>query len=113
MGSVDIGIDLGTANVLITLGKKGIVINEPSMVAYNTRKKRVIAVGDEAYKMVGRTPVNIIVVRPMKDGVISDNVMTEVMIKEYIGRLSDNMLVRPRVIICVPSAVTGYSGWDT
>jgi rod shape-determining protein MreB len=106
MSSVDIGIDLGTANVIITIGGKGIVINEPSVVAYDKKKKQVVAVGEEAYRMIGRTPEYIVAVKPLKDGVISDNGMTEVMVKEYIKKASNSMLVKPRVILCVPSSVT-------
>ena len=106
MSSVDIGIDLGTANVIITVGDKGIVVNEPSVVAYDKRKNEILAVGDEAYKMIGRTPEYIVAIHPLKDGVISDNDMTEAMIKEYIRNVSKNMLVKPQVILCVPSSVT-------
>lgn len=106
MSSVDIGIDLGTANVIITVGDKGIVINEPSVVAYDKRKNEIMAVGEEAYKMIGRTPEYIVAVHPMKDGVISDNDMAEAMVQEYIRRVSKNMLVKPQVILCVPSSVT-------
>ena len=71
--ALDIGIDLGTANIIITIAGKGIVLNEPSVVAYDKKKKAVVAVGAEAYKMIGRTPEYIVAVRPLKDGVISDN----------------------------------------
>ncbi|MBQ8789855.1 MAG: rod shape-determining protein [Ruminiclostridium sp.] len=105
MASTDIGIDLGTANIIITLGNKGIVVNEPSVVAYDKKKQCVLAVGDEAYKMLGRTPEYIVAVKPLKDGVVSDNEMTEAMliafIKKVIGRI-----VKPRIILCVPSSVT-------
>ena len=77
MSATDIGIDLGTANVIITLGNKGIVVNEPSVVAYDKKKHCVLAVGNEAYKMIGRTPEYIVAVKPLKDGVISDNEMTD------------------------------------
>lgn len=105
MASTDIGIDLGTANIIITLGNKGIVVNEPSVVAYDKKKQCVLAVGDEAYNMLGRTPEYIVAVKPLKDGVVSDNEMTEAMliafIKKVIGRI-----VKPRIILCVPSSVT-------
>lgn len=105
MASTDIGIDLGTANIIITLGNKGIVINEPSVVAYDKKKQCVLAVGNEAYNMLGRTPEYIVAVKPLKDGVVSDNEMTEAMliafIKKVIGRI-----VKPRIILCVPSSVT-------
>ena len=79
--ALDIGIDLGTANIIITIAGKGIVLNEPSVVAYDKKKKAVVAVGAEAYKMIGRTPEYIVAVRPLKDGVISDNDMTSVITK--------------------------------
>lgn len=106
MSSIDIGIDLGTANTIITVGGKGIVVNEPSVVAYDKKKKQVLAVGEEAYKMIGRTPEYIVAVKPLADGVISDNVMAEAMISEFIRKVSGSMLLKPRIIICVPSSVT-------
>lgn len=106
MGAMDIGIDLGTANTIITIGGKGIVVNEPSVVAYDKKKKQVLAVGEEAYKMIGRTPEYIVAVKPLADGVISDNIMAEAMISEFIHKVSGNMLIKPRIIICVPSSVT-------
>ncbi len=106
MSAVDIGIDLGTANTVISIGGKGIVVNEPSVVAYDKKKKRVMAVGSEAYKMIGRTPEYIVAVKPLKDGVISDNDMTEAMIIEFIRKVSGNMLIKPRIILCIPSSVT-------
>ncbi|MDR2558563.1 MAG: rod shape-determining protein [Oscillospiraceae bacterium] len=106
MSSVDIGIDLGTANIIITLGGKGIVLNEPSVVAYDKKKRQVIAVGGEAYKMLGRTPEYIIAACPLREGVISDNYMTEIMIREFVRKVSGNMLIKPRIAICVPSFVT-------
>ena len=106
MSSVDIGIDLGTANIIITLGGKGIVLCEPSVVAYDKKKKQVIAVGGEAYKMIGRTPEYIIAAYPLRDGVISDNYMCEIIVREFIRKVSGNMLVKPRVVLCVPSFVT-------
>ncbi len=106
MSSIDIGIDLGTANTIITVGGKGIVINEPSVVAYDKKKKQVLAVGAEAYRMLGRTPEYIVAVKPLADGVISDNIMAEAMISEFIRKVSGSMLLKPRIIICVPSSVT-------
>ena len=105
MSATDIGIDLGTANVIITLGDKGIVVNEPSVVAYDKKKHCVLAVGNEAYKMIGRTPEYIVAVKPLKDGVISDNEMTEAMIIEFIRKVIGR-IVKPRIILCVPSSVT-------
>ncbi len=106
MSSIDIGIDLGTANTIITVSGKGIVINEPSVVAYDKKKKQVLAVGEEAYKMIGRTPEYIVAVKPLADGVISDNIMAEAMVSEFIRKVSGSMLLKPRIIICVPSSVT-------
>ncbi len=104
--ALDIGIDLGTANIIITVSGKGIVLNEPSVVAYDKKKKAVVAVGQEAYKMIGRTPEYIVAVRPLKDGVISDNDMTEAMIKEFIHIVNGGVMMKPRVVLCVPSSVT-------
>ncbi len=104
--ALDIGIDLGTANIIITIAGRGIVLNEPSVVAYDKKKKAVVAVGTEAYKMIGRTPEYIVAVRPLKDGVISDNDMTQAMIKEFIGIVNGGFMVKPRVVLCVPSSVT-------
>ncbi len=103
-----IGIDLGTANVLVYMRGRGIVINEPSVVAIGTRDGRVKAVGVEAREMIGRHPETIEVVRPMRDGVIADYVVTQEMLKYFIakscGRFS---LVKPEVMICIPAGVTG------
>lgn len=104
--ALDIGIDLGTANIIITISGKGIVLNEPSVVAYDRKKKAVVAVGKEAYKMIGRTPEYIVAVRPLKDGVISDNEMTQAMIKEFINMVNGGFMVKPRIVLCVPSSVT-------
>src|SRR5512138_331204 len=99
--SRDIGIDLGTANTLVLVRGKGIVINEPSVVAMNPKTKRILAVGAEAKRMVGRTPANIVAVRPLKDGVISDFDVTEQMLKYFIGKVHDRFgsLPRPRVLV--------------
>lgn len=105
--SWDLGIDLGTANTLVYVKGKGILIREPSVVALRENKEDVLAVGDEAKKMIGRTPGNIIAVRPMKDGVIADFDVTETMIRYFITKAHKRTrLVRPRIIICVPSGVT-------
>lgn len=104
--ALDIGIDLGTANIIITIAGKGIVLNEPSVVAYDKKKKEVVAVGAEAYKMIGRTPEYIVAVRPLKDGVISDNDMTEAMIREFIHMVNGGAMMKPRIVLCVPSSVT-------
>lgn len=106
--SRDIGIDLGTANTLVLVRGKGIVINEPSVVAMNPRTKRILAVGAEAKRMVGRTPANIVAVRPLKDGVISDFDVTQQMLRYFIERVHEQYAIvpRPRVVIGIPSGVT-------
>ena len=103
---MDIGIDLGTANVLISVGNKGVVLNEPSVVAFNKKLGEVIAIGDEAYKMIGRTPEYITVVRPLSDGVISDHKMTEKMIMAFIEKVTGKQLLMPNIVMCIPSAIT-------
>ena len=103
-----IGIDLGTANVLVFVKGRGIVINEPSVVAISTKDGRVKAVGVSAYEMLGRTPENIEVVRPMRDGVIADYVVTQEMLRYFIARASGRFqLSKPEVMICIPAGVTG------
>ena len=106
--SRDIGIDLGTANTLVLVRGKGIVINEPSVVAINRKTRRVLAVGAEAKKMVGRTPANIVAIRPLKDGVISDFDVTERMLRYFIARVHEQVtfIPRPRIVIGIPSGVT-------
>jgi rod shape-determining protein MreB and related proteins len=106
--SHDIGIDLGTANTLVTVRGKGIIINEPSVVAVTKRGKKVLAVGAEAKRMVGRTPANITAIRPLKDGVISDFDITEQMLRYFITKAHDRawLIPRPRVVIGIPSGVT-------
>ncbi|MDR0946721.1 MAG: rod shape-determining protein [Ruminococcus sp.] len=103
---MNIGIDLGTANVLITMGKQGVVLNEPSVIAFNKKTEEVIAVGFEAKKMEGRTPDHITVIRPLEDGVISDHNMTKSMIKFFIEKVTGKQLIMPDIIICIPSAIT-------
>lgn len=103
----DIGIDLGTANVLINVKGKGIVLNEPSVVAIDTQTKKVLAVGSEAYRMVGRTPGNIHAVRPLKDGVIADFDITEEMLAYFINKLNvKGFLSKPNILICCPTNIT-------
>ncbi len=108
MFSRDIGIDLGTANTLVHVRDRGIVISEPSVVAIEARTKRVLAIGAEAKRMLGRTPANIIAVRPLRDGVISDFDVTEQMIKYFVRKVHDRvgMIPRPRMLIGIPSGVT-------
>ena len=103
----DIGIDLGTANTLVYVKDRGIVLREPSVVAIQQGTKKVLAVGDEAKRMLGRTPGNIIAVRPLKDGVIADFEITEAMLKAFITKVQNRLkLRRPRVVIAVPSGIT-------
>src|SRR6266508_4224372 len=106
--SRDIGIDLGTANTLVLVRGKGIVINEPSVVAMNPKTKRILSVGSGAKRMVGRTPANIVAVRPLKDGVISDFDVTEQMLRYFIEKVHEQYAIipRPRVVIGIPSGVT-------
>lgn len=103
----DIGIDLGTANVLINVKGKGIVLNEPSVVAIDTHTGKVLAVGTEAYKMVGRTPGNIRSIRPLKDGVIADFDITEAMLEYFINKLNvKGVFSKPNILICAPTIIT-------
>lgn len=103
----DIGIDLGTANTLVHVKGKGIVLREPSVVAVNIKTNEILAVGDAAKSMIGRTPGNIVAIRPMKDGVIADFVITQSMLKYFIKKaMSKGLFGKPRVVICVPSGVT-------
>lgn len=103
----DIGIDLGTANVLIYVKGKGIVLNEPSVVAIDQHTKRVLAVGEEARRMVGRTPGHIVAIRPLKDGVIADFEITEAMLKHFLSKLNvKGWFAKPRILICCPTNIT-------
>ena len=107
--SLDIGIDLGTANTLVNVRGKGIVINEPSWVAIDKRSRRPLAIGAEAKEMVGRTPANVIAVRPLRDGVISEFEITQAMLEYFIGKAHEQSIVpvpRPRIVIGIPSGVT-------
>lgn len=107
MFSKDIGIDLGTANVLIHVKGKGIVLNEPSVVAVDKKTGKVLAVGEEARRMVGRTPGNIVAIRPLRDGVIADFDVTEAMLKHFINKLNlKGFLSKPRILICCPTNIT-------
>jgi len=105
--SNDLGIDLGTANSLVYVKDRGIVLREPSVVAIQTGTNRVLAVGEEAKRMLGRTPGNITAIRPMKDGVIANFEITEAMLRYFIRKVQNNrIMVRPRIIISVPSGIT-------
>ncbi len=103
----DVGIDLGTANILIYVKGEGIVLNEPSIVVVDTNENKVIAMGNEAKEMIGKTPENIKVIKPLKAGVIADFEITELMLNNYIKRVkAKSLLTRPRVLICCPSNIT-------
>lgn len=107
--SLDIGIDLGTANTLVHVRGKGITINEPSWVAVNKRTRETLAIGAEAREMVGRTPANVVAIRPLRDGVISEFEVTQAMLEYFIGKAHEQNIVplpRPRVIVGIPSGVT-------
>jgi rod shape-determining protein MreB len=106
MFSNDIGIDLGTATVLVYVKGKGIVLSEPSVVALNKDTGKLLAIGSEAQRMLGRTPGNIVAIRPLRDGVISDYEVTQRMIKEFIKKVCGFRIIKPRVVICVPSSIT-------
>lgn len=104
----DIGVDLGTASVLIYVKGKGVVLREPSVVALDENSGKIVAIGNEAKSMLGRTPDNIIAVRPLRDGVIADYTVTQRMLKDFIGKaIGRAMLFKPRIMICIPSGVTG------
>jgi len=107
--SLDISIDLGTANTLVLVKGKGIVLNEPSWVAIDKKSKRVLAIGAEAKEMVGRTPANVAAIRPLRDGVISEFDITEAMLEYFIGKAHEQSVVpvpRPRVVVGIPSGAT-------
>lgn len=107
MFTKDIGIDLGTANTLVYMKGKGIVLSEPSVVAVDIRNDRVLAVGAQAKEMIGRTPGSIVAIRPLKDGVIADFEITAIMLKHFIKKVvHSNFFSRPRIDICIPSGVT-------
>ena len=107
MFAKDIGIDLGTANVLIYIKGQGIVLNEPSIVAIDSDTKKILAVGTQAREMLGRTPGKVLAIRPMKDGVIADFEITEMMLNSFIKKINGkSFLSRPRILICCPSNIT-------
>ncbi|BCB04994.1 rod shape-determining protein [Bacillus sp. KH172YL63] len=110
LGTKDLGIDLGTANTLVYVKGKGIVVREPSVVALQTDNKQIVAVGNDAKNMIGRTPGNVVALRPMKDGVIADYETTATMMKYYIKQATRNKSAfsrKPYVMVCVPSGITG------
>lgn len=105
--SMDIGIDLGTANILVYIKGKGIVLREPSVVAVDKDSNQVLAVGEDARRMIGRTPGNIVAIRPLREGVIADYDITENMLRYFIEKVIGHSFVfRPRIMICIPSGVT-------
>lgn len=105
--STSVGIDLGTANILVYIKGKGIVLREPSVVAVDRDTNTVLAIGEEAREMIGRTPGNIVAIRPLRDGVIADYDMTESMIRHFLEKVvGRSFLFRPRVMICIPTGVT-------
>src|SRR3954462_13343687 len=104
--SNDIGIDLGTANTLVYVKDHGIVLREPSVVAVQVGTSHVLAVGDEAKRMLGRTPGNIVAIRPLKDGVIADFEITEAMLRHFIHKVHNRRTLAPRVVVAVPSGIT-------
>ena len=104
--SGDIAIDLGTANTIIWVKGEGVVLNEPSVVARNVLDNNIIAVGNEANQMVGRTHQGIETVRPLKDGVIADYKMTDAMIQGFMRKINRSRISRPRIVICIPSGIT-------
>src|SRR5438132_10648010 len=103
----DMAVDLGTANTLVYVRGRGIVLNEPSVVAVNTKDGRPLAVGSEAKRMIGRTPAHIQAIRPLKDGVIADFEICEKMLRYFIHKVHQRRWVKPRMVICVPSGITG------
>ena len=107
MAQNDIGIDLGTTTIIIAQEGKGVVLNQPSVVAMDTRKKTVLEAGDKALAMVGRTPNYISAIFPLKDGVISDHTMTRELICRFVKQVYSSHMVKPRVAVCVPAAITG------
>ncbi|EPZ61228.1 hsp70 family protein [[Clostridium] sordellii ATCC 9714] len=106
----EIGIDLGTANILVYVNGKGVVLEEPSVVAIDKNTNTVLAVGEEARRMIGRTPGNIVAIRPLKDGVISDYEITEKMLTYYVNKVIDKKgfarFFMPKIMVCVPTGVT-------
>jgi rod shape-determining protein MreB and related proteins len=103
----DMAVDLGTANTLVYVRGRGVLLNEPSVVAINQNTGHILAVGNDAKRMIGRTPGHIKAVRPLKDGVIADFDVTEKMIRYFIGRVHRRRWAKPRIVICVPSGITG------
>ena len=106
MLGTNIGIDLGTTSIVIYIEGKGIVLSEPSVAAYDTNSGHLIAVGKKAYEMIGRTPDNIRIVKPMRHGVVSDFTATKHILRFFLSKICKNMIFKPNVVVCVPSMVT-------
>lgn len=106
MAGVDLGIDLGTTKIIVYRRGKGIVLEEPSVVAYNIRTEQVVAVGHEALAMLGKTPAYIQTECPIRDGVISNHLFTEYLVKEFVRKVTHSFLIKPRIAICIPSSIT-------
>lgn len=112
MMSNDIGIDLGTASILVYIKGKGVVLKEPSVVAIDRDTNKIKAIGEEARLMIGRTPGNIVAVRPLRQGVISDYTVTEKMLKYFINKaVGKKTLRKPRISVCIPSPINGSTRW--
>lgn len=106
MANFDIGIDLGTSSILMTKGRKGVVLNEPSVVAYDTINKEIIATGQKAYNMIGRTPKFVNIIKPLENGVISNTDITQKLINNFMDKITKGQILRPRIILSIPSYVT-------
>lgn len=106
MSVLDLGIDLGTANIIISAGRSGAILNEPTVIAFDKNAGRVAAFGTEAYNMIGRAPEHIAVIKPLKDGVISNNDMAQELIRLCILKVIGKRLINPRIVMCVPSGIT-------
>lgn len=106
MSVLDLGIDLGTANIIISAGKGGAILNEPTVIAFDKNAEKVVAFGKEAYKMIGRAPEHIAVIKPLRDGVISNNDMAQELIRLCILKVIGKRLINPRIVMCVPSGIT-------
>ena len=103
---MDVGIDLGTATVIVYIGGEGVVLSEPSVIAVNLKTDSVISVGQEAYEMIGKTPSHIQAIRPLSKGVVCNYKMTEEMVKHFIKKICKDSLIKPRIAMCVPSCAS-------
>ena len=107
MKQYDIGIDLGTTSIIIATEEQGVVFRQPTIGAVDTRTNSILAVGDEALKMVGRAPAHIDLVRPLRDGIIQDHRMTNELIVRFVNQVCRSRIFKPRIAVCVPAAITG------